>query len=136
MQISFGSLGIWRNRKLAASFYGLYQGLTRVGYVAYRLKLPSTAHLYLNSDTPSIHMSSFVLPPQLAAEWKSISYMKLFGNLDMISVGSCDSHIEVLIKWKDLGPFEASWEDFEVVNNQFFDFHLENNVTLIGSNTD
>ena len=36
--------------------------------------------------------------------------------------------LEVLIQWKTLPPFEATWEDFELLNSQFPTFHLEDKV--------
>lgn len=35
---------------------------------------------------------------------------------------------DVLIKWKHLPEFEATWEPFETVNQQFPCFHLEDKV--------
>ena len=37
---------------------------------------------------------------------------------------------EVLIKWKNLPKFEASWEPAELIKSQFPDFHLEDKVSL------
>ena len=36
--------------------------------------------------------------------------------------------LEVLIQWKNLPPFGATWEDFELLISQFLGFHLEDKV--------
>ena len=38
---------------------------------------------------------------------------------------------EVLIKWKNLPEFEATWELFSVIEEQFPCFHLEDKVQLL-----
>lgn len=38
----------------------------------------------------------------------------------------------VLLKWKDLPEYEATWEDIEAINTRFSEFHLENNVLVCG----
>jgi len=40
--------------------------------------------------------------------------------------------VEVLISWKDLPDFEATWESYDIINNQFPLFHLEDKVKLLG----
>ena len=37
---------------------------------------------------------------------------------------------EVLIKWKGLPEFEATWEGYEAIRNQFPLFHLEDKVRV------
>jgi len=39
---------------------------------------------------------------------------------------------EVLIQWKDLPDFEATWESISVMKQQFPAFHLEDKVALLG----
>ena len=42
---------------------------------------------------------------------------------------------EVLIQWKGSLDSEATWEDYQTINIQFADFHLEDKVSLLaGSN--
>ena len=38
----------------------------------------------------------------------------------------------MLIQWKNLPPFEATWEDFELLNSQFPTFHIEDKVHAWG----
>nr|GFA14997.1 Ty3/gypsy retrotransposon protein [Tanacetum cinerariifolium] len=37
---------------------------------------------------------------------------------------------KVLIKWKDLPTYEASWELYSTIQKQFPDFHLEDKVVV------
>nr|GEV05704.1 retrotransposable element Tf2 [Tanacetum cinerariifolium] len=37
---------------------------------------------------------------------------------------------EVLIRWKSLPKYESTWEPFQLIQNQFPDFHLEDKVLL------
>ena len=38
----------------------------------------------------------------------------------------------MLIQWKDLPDFEATWESVDVMKQQFPAFHLEDKVALLG----
>lgn len=40
--------------------------------------------------------------------------------------------VEVLIQWKDLPEYEATWKTFDVINHYFPEFHLEDKVKLLG----
>ena len=44
--------------------------------------------------------------------------------------------IEVLIQWKGLPQFEASWELVDTIKKHFPDFHLEDKVSLIEGGND
>ena len=44
--------------------------------------------------------------------------------------------LEVLIKWKDLPDCENTWEDYETINTEFPQFHLEDKVKLVGEGND
>ncbi|GJT00862.1 putative mitochondrial protein [Tanacetum coccineum] len=37
---------------------------------------------------------------------------------------------EILIRWKSLPEYESTWEPFQLIHNQFPDFHLEDKVLL------
>ena len=47
------------------------------------------------------------------------------------SQGTCNT--EVLIQWKNLPSFEATWEDFTTITNQFLDFPLEDKAKLLAA---
>ena len=43
--------------------------------------------------------------------------------------------LDVLIQWKGLPPLEATWEPYNMIQQQFPIFHLEDNVRVLeGSN--
>ncbi|XP_022863437.1 uncharacterized protein LOC111383553 [Olea europaea var. sylvestris] len=44
------------------------------------------------------------------------------------SVANMNHEPEVLIRWKDLPEFEATWKPFETIRQQFPSFHLEDKV--------
>ena len=46
------------------------------------------------------------------------------------STTSYTTDLEVLVRWKGLLDFEDSWERFEVLQQQFCSFHLEDKVTF------
>ena len=46
-------------------------------------------------------------------------------------LGRGDVDQEVLIKWRDLSEFEATWESSSVIQHQFPNFHLEDKVRLL-----
>ena len=43
---------------------------------------------------------------------------------------------DVLIQWKGLPPLEATWEPFDVIQQQFPYFHLEDKVKVRGGDND
>ena len=43
---------------------------------------------------------------------------------------------EVLIKWRDWPEYEATWELSSVIQQQFPNFHLEDNVHLLAGSID
>ena len=40
--------------------------------------------------------------------------------------------IDMLLEWKSLPEFEATWEDFQMVKSQFLAFHLEDKLKVVG----
>ena len=50
--------------------------------------------------------------------------------------GGSGHEMEVLIQWKGLPSHESTWEPYELVQEQFPDFHLEDKVTLWAGSDD
>jgi len=44
--------------------------------------------------------------------------------------------LDVLIQWKGLPPLEATWEPYDMLQQQFPDFHLEDKVSSMGGGID
>ena len=110
---------------------------SRIGQVAYRLELPSYTSIH-----PVFHVSQLRkaigtsniatnIPFQLSSE------MELMVEPDKISqirhkLQGDTSILEVLVKWKGLPAFEATWEDYDKLQQQFLEFHLEDKVQDFG----
>ncbi|KAL4564996.1 hypothetical protein LXL04_029077 [Taraxacum kok-saghyz] len=41
-------------------------------------------------------------------------------------------HTQVLIKWKGAPELDSTWEDFEVITENFLEFDLEDKVEILG----
>lgn len=129
------SLAQRKCEKLAARYYGPFKVLQRIGKVAYKLELPQTAKLHpvfhVSQLRAALGMSSFspTIPPQLTPELELVvEPEKLLGVRPKVNGQS--SEVEVLLKWKSLPKFEATWEDFHLIQQQFPDFHLEDKVKV------
>ena len=44
--------------------------------------------------------------------------------------------LDVLIQWKGLPPFEATWEPYNMIHQQFPTFHLEDKVKVRDGSND
>ena len=101
---------------------------------------PSTASTSLESPGSRIHPIFHIsqlkralgarhkptsLPAQLSADF--VLEVEPWGAL---GVRNSQANMEVLIHWKGLQDFEATWESFEEVNLRYPTFHLEDKVNL------
>ena len=69
------------------------------------------------------------LPPQLTDDLELlVEPEQVLGTCP--SSGSTHSKIDILIKWKGLPYYDASWEPFLLIQDQFPDFHHEDKVNL------
>ena len=121
--------------KLAARFYGPVEVVGKVGRVAYRLALLENTLIHLVFHVSQLHRGigsahpADALPAELTDELELIVEPEKLLGIRPKSVGQA-GEIEVLIKWRGLEEFEASWEDFDVIREQFPDFHLEDKVEV------
>jgi hypothetical protein len=112
---------------LAPKFYGPYQIIKRVGPVSYKLALPTTSKIHL-----VFHVSCLkkvvgqncrvqTILPELDEEGSLWLQPESVLNV-------CEHHLhgrtikEVLIKWKDMSPEDATWEPTAILQ-QFL--HLQ-----------
>ncbi|KAI0502415.1 hypothetical protein KFK09_017364 [Dendrobium nobile] len=121
-----------RNEKLSPRYFGPYEILDKIGAVAYRLKLPPSATIH-----PVFHVSqlrkaigeyatSVELPTTLTEEMEVILEPLELKDVRLDQEGNK----EVLIAWKGLPEFDATWEPFERMKDQFPSFHLADKVSL------
>ena len=106
--------------------------IAKIGQVAYKLELPgnSTIHLVFHvsqlkkvigeheedrNDVPCLFENH---------EWRDIPE-EVYG-YSKNKAGSWD----VLVQWKGLPQYEATWELYEDLKQRFPDFHLEDKVNL------
>ena len=129
------SLAKRRNEKLSPWYYGPFPIEARVGMVAYRLTLPPSSTIH-----PMFHVSqlrkavgtaptSSSLPSQLTAEMELLVEPRTILGVRQCLTGSTFV-TEVLVQWKDLLDFEATWESFATIQNQFPEFHLVDKVAV------
>ncbi|GJV00617.1 ty3-gypsy retrotransposon protein [Tanacetum coccineum] len=129
------SLAMRRNEKLSPKYFGPYQVLERVGKVAYKLELPTTARIHSvfhisqlkKMKNPTITRQE--LPAGLTEDMELILVPD---RVEGVREGKSSSkeEREVLIKWKDLPTHEATWELYSTIQKQFPDFHLEDKVAV------
>lgn len=128
------SLATRVNEKLSPRFYGPFMIVDRIGAVSYRLQLPATSRLHpvfhisqLKRALP-INQPSRDLPPFLSEDLE----LQVEPETVLATRKLCYGDIEVLIKWTHLPNEDNTWEDFDLIQQTFPDFHLEDKVQLIG----
>ncbi|EXC30916.1 hypothetical protein L484_028098 [Morus notabilis] len=129
------TLATCRNEKLAPRFYGPYEVVARVGAVAYKLHLPEGAqihhvfHVSRFAEQLAPFSPSHQLPPQL-----SVGHELLVEPEQVLGVRpGMDGQpgvVKVLLQWRGLPAFEATWEPFSTIQQQFPAFPLEDKVKL------
>ena len=125
------SLACKLKEKLSPRYFGPYKVLECIGQVAYKLELPSSTSIH-----PVFHVSqlrralgnadrSQPLQPFLDADLEWLVEPDSVLDFRNSSLGP-----EVLIKWKGLPTFEATWELTQLIKCQFLEFNLEDKVAL------
>ncbi|KAJ9546959.1 hypothetical protein OSB04_019502 [Centaurea solstitialis] len=92
-----------RNEKLAPRFFGPFRVLEKIGQVAYRLQLPEAAHIHNKAIAERV--ASPTLPATLTEDMEVLLKP---GQVEGVREGEAGK--EVLIRWKDLPEYEATWE--------------------------
>ena len=115
--------------------------MQQIGPVVYRLELPSSTTIH-----PVFHVSQLKralgstdlcqpLSPILAEDLEWLVEPDQVLDIRQ-SPNNNQPGIEVLIQWKVLPQFEASWESADTIKEHFPDFHLEDKVSLIEGGND
>ncbi|KAJ9566896.1 hypothetical protein OSB04_002862 [Centaurea solstitialis] len=121
----------WVNEKLSLRYSGPFEVLERIGHVACRLKLPDSSkihdvfHVSQLKKAIGNHLALPSPPATLTADMEVLLQPK---QVEGVHEGT--SGRDVLIRWKDLPTYEATWERFEDMVDQFPDFHLEDKVNV------
>ncbi|KAL2518504.1 Ribonuclease H-like domain containing protein [Abeliophyllum distichum] len=114
----------------------------RIGPVAYKLALsPCNSNIHLVFPVSQLFKAKGVcqgvthIPSQLNGEMEMMVEPEAV--LGVRPGSRNNTHgIDVLIQWKWLPPLEATWEPFNLLKQQFPDFHLEDKVSLVGGSDD
>lgn len=117
--------------KLAPRFCGPLVITERIGKLAYRLELPSSARIhsvfYVSQLKKAVGSQpvSQIIPPQLTSDLvMDVQPAELRG---VRNTGARKAGPEV---WTGLPDWEATWEDFQQINELFPAFHLEDKVNV------
>jgi hypothetical protein len=115
------SLASRANQKLSFKFFGPFKIPDKVGSVAYKLELPSSASIHpvfhvsqLKKAVPSSSWVSDLLP-DLSTAWQVPEQILA---KKMVSRGS-SSVQQVLVKWSGWPEALATWEDSEALYHRF-----------------
>ena len=125
------------NEKLAPKYYGPFVVLEKIGAVAYKLQLPPSSLIH-----PVFHVSQLrkaigegeSLPTLPTTLTEDMMVMMTPETLEGVREGR-DGRKEVRVTWKGLPGYEATWESFDGLRQQFPEFNLEDKVSRwAGSN--
>ena len=122
------SVAVRRHLKLAHKYYGPYKILERVGAVAYKLQLPADSQIHpvfhaslLKKKVGSDYRVTTFLP-RLGPEGQFLVYPVKLLNKRMIKRNNA-AVTQWLLQWSHSVPEDASWEDANVIQEQFPDFN-------------
>lgn len=124
------SVAVRRSLKLSSKFFGPFPILERVGKVAYRLLLPVGSRIH-----PVFHISK--LKKHLGEAQQVQSTLPVLDDEDEVLIHPAEAvlqqrviwrnnqHVQqLLVRWINLSPEEATWEDRDFIAAQFPEFTL------------
>lgn len=110
--------------QLAFKFFGPYKVIERIGEVAYRLELPKTAQVH-----PVFHVSQLKpFTPNYVPVFSELPKVNDLNKQGVVPFEVLDRRLvkkgnpavtQVLVRWSNIPPESATWEDFEVVRHRF-----------------
>ena len=121
------SLALRKNLKLSSKYYGPYPVISRIGAVAYKLKLPDTSKLH-----PVFHVSllkkkigaqtvASIAPPETDVDGHPLVYPAAVLDKRIVKRNN-QAVTQLLVVWSNLGIENATWEDYTVLHSQFPSF--------------
>ena len=113
------------SQKLSVKYYGPYQVIERIGAVAYKLSLPSSSVIH-----PVFHVSQ--LKQHTGNKYDSLPAQRLEPELQPHAIldrrmvkHKHQAATQVLVHWKTLSPYEATWEFADDLLMRYPQFSLE-----------
>ena len=129
------------NEKLSLQYFGPYKVVQQIGSMAYKLEFPSSTTIH-----PVFHVSQLkqalgsadLCQPLSLILADDLEWLVEFDQVLHIrqSPNNNPPVIEVLIQWKELPRFEASWESADTIKERFPNFHLQDKVSHIEGGND
>ena len=113
--------------KLSAKFFGPYKVLERIGSVAYKLDLPAGSRIH-----PVFHISQLKQHVGHLNVQSQLPYLDLDGVLVKEPVQILDRRMkrggnvavsEVLVRWHNTFPEDATWENWTAFHRDYPDFN-------------
>jgi len=134
-----GSLVHRKNEKLSQRYYGPYQVISKIGKVAYKLRLPDYSQIH-----PVFHVSQLkpAVPPSFTAQelpkivTPSLEWATEPEKLLDIRQSRTTDGADVLVQWSGMSALEATWEPLVTLVKQFPSFDLEDKIGLLRGSID
>ena len=131
------SVALRKNQKLRTKYFGPFEVVDRIGIVAYKLKMPETAHIHpifhifvLKKFVGSSNQPYLPLPLTVGESGPMIQPIAVLDSRVLLRDSSQVD--QVLIQWEIAGPEEATWEDVTWVKASYPHFNLEDKVVYKG----
>ncbi|GAU45349.1 hypothetical protein TSUD_84720 [Trifolium subterraneum] len=129
------------NQKLAARFYGPFEVVSKVGAVAYKLRLPAHSkihhvfHVSLLEKAIGDYQAHGDLPKELdISEEEDVYPEKILGSRFIMQNGIATP--QSLVQWKHKSLEDVTWEDDSFLTGQFPDISLEDKASFSGGAID
>lgn len=131
------SLAKKRYEKLSPRFFGPYNVIRQIGQVAYELALPKGCkvhpifHVSLLRKAEGPRTAVFPPPLPLTEDWELQLQPASVLAHRWIQVSE-KAVLELLIHWQDRPSTEDSWEEYDLIMEQFPQFRLEDKAAFQG----
>ena len=131
------SIALRKNQKLSLRYFGPFQIIERVGPVAYKLLLPSTAKIH-----PVFHASQLKLcrgdhihpyvPLPITTDDSSPVIKPTAILKSRVAIKGSQQVQQHLIQWEGMDESQSTWEHHSALQKAYPDFNLEDKVVLNG----
>lgn len=127
-QRSAAGITVAGNAKLAPRYYGPFQVLERVGSVAYKLALPSTAKIH--NVFHVVFLKKFVgTPPDSPVALPPLVHGRVLPAPSQVVKARLNRGTwELLVKWEGRSAADATWEQLNWFREAYPDYQLEDEL--------